>query len=287
MSLRAAVRLYSGRKYASTRHKLMEEWEELLTSIAQEIRDEVNPLFGSPKASDEIKLQEVGGKRTRIDAVAAQVLLRRLKDTRRSFVLISEECGELDFGSNPKEYLIVDEVDGTTNATHGIPFYATSFAICSGPHLSNAELGIVMNLSNGDIYKATRGAESRKNNSKLHPSQNQNLKEALMVLAASPPSAASIEQIIPLVENCNHIRHYGAAALELCLLAEGRIDAFVDLRERLRITDVAAALLILREAGGVAVGHPRNRLNARLRHNEKVSFACVKRHVRILRNLIN
>jgi myo-inositol-1(or 4)-monophosphatase len=257
----------------------VKEWDKLLPSIAEEIRDAVTSLFGRPEAAEDITLNEVKGKRTRIDATAARILLRRLKDSERSFILISEECGEIHFGSNPKEYLIVDEVDGTTNATHGIPFYATSLAICSGPHLSTAEQGIVMNLTNGDTYQATRGEGARKNGSKLQPSQNHNLKEALLVLDASPTSPSSIEQVIPLVEKCNHVRHYGAAALELCLLAEGRIDAFVDLRERLRITDVAAALLILREAGAVAVGHPRNRLNARLRHNEKVSFAAAGNQV--------
>ncbi len=250
----------------------MEEWNEFLTDIALEIQNKVKPLFGKPEASEEIWLKEVQGKRARIDAIAARVLLRRLKDSGRSFVLVSEECGELRFGPKPKHYLIVDEVDGTTNATHGIPFYATSLAICGGPRLSDAEEGVVVNLANGDTYIAERENGARKNGSKLHPSQNFDLKEALIVLDASPTTGASIADLIPLLQSCNHVRHYGAAALEMCLLAEGRIDAFVDLRERLRITDVAAALLVLREAGGAVVGRPRRRLDARLRHNEKVSF---------------
>lgn len=250
----------------------MDEWDEFLTSIALEIQNEVKPLFGKTEASEEIWLKEVKGKRARLDAVAARVLLRRLKDSGRSVVLVSEECGELRFGFNPKLYLIVDEVDGTTNATHGIPFYATSLAICDGPRLSDTEEGVVVNLANGDTYTAKRGSGARKNGTRLHSSQNFDLKEALIVVDAFPTSGASIADLIPLLQSCNHVRHYGAAALEICLLAEGRIDAFVDLRDRLRITDVAAALLVLREAGGAVVGRPRNRLNARLRHNEKVSF---------------
>ncbi len=250
----------------------MKEWDQFLTGIALQIQKEVKPFFGKPEASEEIWLKEVQGKRAKIDAIAARVLLRRLKDAGRSLVLVSEECGELRFGSNPRHYLIVDEVDGTTNATHGIPFYATSLAICDGPRLSNAEEGVVVNLANGDTYTARRGGGARKNGSKIHPSQNLDLKEALLVLDTSPTAGASIADLIPILQSCNHVRHYGAAALEMCLLAEGRIDAFVDLRERLRITDVAAALLVLREAGGAVVGRPRRRLDAPLRHNEKVSF---------------
>ncbi len=54
-----------------------------------------------------------------------------------------------------------------------------------------------------------------------------------------------------LIAQTKHIRHYGANALELCYVAEGLTDAFVDLRGRLRTTDVAAGFLIIKEAGGL------------------------------------
>lgn len=250
----------------------MDEWIDLLTSIAKEIRSEVLPIIGKPGASEEIWLKEVDGKRNRIDALAAKILLKRLKDSERSLILISEECGELRFGRNPKLYLIVDEVDGTTNATHDIPFYASSLAICDGPRILNATQGVVMNLANGDIYTAKRGGGAKKNGSKIHSSQSTELEEALLVLDAAPTTGATIKALIPLLRSCKHVRHYGAAALEICMLAEGKIDAFIDLRERLRITDVAAAFLILREAGGAAVGRPQKMLNVPLKHDEKVSF---------------
>ncbi len=262
----------------------MEDWVDFLRSIAEDIRNEVLPLFGKTEASREVWLKEVSDTRVRIDAVAARVLLRRLKDAGRSVMLVSEECGEVRFGTSPKQYLVADEVDGTTNATHGIPFYATSLALCDGPRLSDAQQGVVMNLANGDIYAAKRGGGAEKNGSKLHPSRRADLEEALLVLAASPSSGATVEELIPFFQSCKHIRHYGAAALELCLLAEGRIDAFVDLRDRLRVTDVAASLLVLREAGGAVVGHPRKTLGARLKHDKKVSFLAAGNE-RLLKNL--
>ncbi len=250
----------------------MEAWKEFLTDMAGEIREEVLPVVGSSEASEDVWVAEVRGKRNRIDGIAARILLRCLKESSRSVRLVSEECGDIRIGSNPKRYLVVDEVDGTTNASHGIPFSAISLALCGGPRLSNAILGVVMNLNNGDVYTAERGKGARKNGAKLRPSLQTDLEEALVVLDASPAEGESVRRIIPLIEFCKHVRHYGAAALEMCLLAEGRIDAFVDLRDRLRVTDVAASLLILREAGGVVTGRPKSALNAPLRHNEKVSF---------------
>ena len=64
-----------------------------------------------------------------------------------------------------------------------------------------------------------------------------------------------VKEVVPkvtaLIEKTKHIRHYGANALEVCYVANGLTDAFIDLRGKIRTTDVAAGFLIVKEAGGI------------------------------------
>jgi myo-inositol-1(or 4)-monophosphatase len=87
------------------------------------------------------------------------------------------------------------------------------------------------------------------------------------------------------MSEAKHIRHFGANALELCYVADGTIDAFVDIRGKLRTTDVAAAWLIIKEAGGIITTSEGKPLNARLDPRQKVEFiaaANIKIYERIL-----
>jgi myo-inositol-1(or 4)-monophosphatase len=77
-----------------------------------------------------------------------------------------------------------------------------------------------------------------------------------------------------LIEQTEHIRHFGANALELCYVADGTTDAFVDIRGKLRTTDMAAAWLILNEAGGKITSSSGEPLNVDLDPKQKVEFVA-------------
>ena len=85
-----------------------------------------------------------------------------------------------------------------------------------------------------------------------------------------------VKEIAPkltlLIEKTKHIRHFGANALELCYVADGTIEAFIDIRGKLRTTDMAAAFLIIKEAGGTMTTPTGNALDAKLSPEEKVKF---------------
>ncbi|WP_320415971.1 inositol monophosphatase family protein [Candidatus Nitrosotalea sp. TS] len=83
---------------------------------------------------------------------------------------------------------------------------------------------------------------------------------------------ASLQKLSPIISASNHIRHFGAVALELAIFASGRVDLFVDLREKLRVTDVAAGYLIALEAGGVIVDKNANPLDSGLGYDQRISF---------------
>jgi len=77
---------------------------------------------------------------------------------------------------------------------------------------------------------------------------------------------------MPVLQKSRHLRHLGANALELCYVADGTTDAFIDLRSKLRVTDIAAAYLILLEAGGIMVTPEGTELNAPLDAAQRLSF---------------
>jgi myo-inositol-1(or 4)-monophosphatase len=89
-----------------------------------------------------------------------------------------------------------------------------------------------------------------------------------------------------VMAEAKHLRHFGANALELCYVADGTIDAFIDIRGKLRTTDVAAASLIIREAGGILTTPEGRPLDSELDPKQKVEFIAAANgevHQRILR----
>jgi myo-inositol-1(or 4)-monophosphatase len=110
---------------------------------------------------------------------------------------------------------------------------------------------------------------------KIEPSKTVSLDDALIGLDLN---TYKVKQIAPkvtgLIEKTKHIRHFGANALELCYVADGSTDAFVDLRGKLRTTDVAAAFLIIKEAGGKVTTLSNQEVNVVLDPKQTVSFVA-------------
>jgi myo-inositol-1(or 4)-monophosphatase len=92
-------------------------------------------------------------------------------------------------------------------------------------------------------------------------------------------------KLTDLIQQTKHIRHYGANALELCYVANGLTDAFVDIRGKLRTTDVAAGFLIIKEAGGLVTGVNNQPVNVKLDPKQSLKFVAsgnIKIHETIL-----
>jgi myo-inositol-1(or 4)-monophosphatase len=110
---------------------------------------------------------------------------------------------------------------------------------------------------------------------KIEPSKTAELDDALIGLDLN---TYKIKEVAPkvsaLIEKTKHIRHFGANALELCYVADGLTDAFVDLRGKLRTTDVAAAFLIIKEAGGTVTTTDNQQVNVKLDPKQTVSFVA-------------
>ena len=152
--------------------------------------------------------------------------------------------------SEKKEYnWIVDPLDGTTNFVHGIPCYAISIAL---EHHGEIIVGVVYEVSRNECFYAYKGGGSFLDGKQIKVSQQKNISESL--IAAGFP-IYNFDRMQPLLycleymmRHTHGVRRMGAAAVDLCYVASGRVDAFFEYN--LNAWDVAAGALIVKEAGG-------------------------------------
>jgi myo-inositol-1(or 4)-monophosphatase len=148
---------------------------------------------------------------------------------------------------------IVDPLDGTTNWLHGYPEYAVSLAAADG---GGPRVALILNSATGERFEAVRGGGARRDGETIRVSDIADLRLALVgtgfpfkKLDALPDYLATFSRVLRATSG---IRRAGSAALDLCDLACGRLDAFFEYW--LMPWDVAAGGLIVREAGGVFEG---------------------------------
>lgn len=146
---------------------------------------------------------------------------------------------------------IVDPIDGTVNFVYGLPFYAVSIAAAVD---GEVEVGYVINVANADEFAAIRGEGSwtytEDGPIRLKAPEVERLDHALVATGFSyvpEVRTAQAEAVAKLLPKVRDIRRTGSAALDLCGLAAGRYDAYVE--QGLKAWDLAAGGLIAREAG--------------------------------------
>jgi myo-inositol-1(or 4)-monophosphatase len=147
---------------------------------------------------------------------------------------------------------VVDPLDGTTNYMHGYPHYAVSVAVARG---SEVLAGVVYDPVAEKCFAARAGAGAWCDGTRLWPSQARQVSEALV--AVSLPARVRREDtdlldFVKAVQMCQGVRRSGSAALNLAYVASGALDAFW--AAHIHPWDVAAGVLLVREAGGVASG---------------------------------
>jgi myo-inositol-1(or 4)-monophosphatase len=122
-------------------------------------------------------------------------------------------------------------------------------------------LGMVKNYATGDLYSAVKGKGAYLNGKKLTPSSKNELSQVSLGAYVYRMDMGKIEV---LCKSVRRMRIMGAVAIELSYVADGTYDAFVDVRNNLRIVDLAAAKLILEESGGIVTDRYGDILNGEL-----------------------
>jgi myo-inositol-1(or 4)-monophosphatase len=188
--------------------------------------------------------------------VAAQDLIREtiLKAFPDHDFLAEEEaaervkCGQAAICERRSDFRwIVDPLDGTMNYVHRLPGYAVSIALEIGTEL---EVGVVFDPVSNEQFVAQRGKGARLNGKPIKSSGCQRLEQALVAISFSPHvdrDSPEVKRFVELLLASQSVRRMGSAALNLCYVAAGRLDAY--LATSVSAWDVAAGVLILREAG--------------------------------------
>ncbi|MGD9780228.1 bifunctional fructose-bisphosphatase/inositol-phosphate phosphatase [Methanomethylovorans sp.] len=222
---------------------LLELCERVSAASYKAIKD----LVGKPEAYTTLYIGADGTPTKLIDDASESAIILELEKAGRSTRIISEECGEKIIGCDPKIALIMDPLDGTHNAAMGIPFYSISIAIAN-PCLSGINFGYVKDFTTGDVYCAELGKGAYLNGNRIYTSARSDIMDFCVSVYGYHPHVTKTTNLCQAVRR---IRILGCVSLELCYVACGKLDAFVDVRGSLRLTDVAAGTLILEEAGGI------------------------------------
>jgi len=228
----------------------------LLKKIALNVYDAIHPILGSKKAAEKAQRGAGGDISMQIDLIAENIVINTLENEKVNLLLISEELGEQYIGNKEEaiksqNVLIIDPVDGSNNAVRGIPYCSISIAYAIGKSIKDIKKAVVLDLVSKDIYWAVKGEGAFLNDNKIHVS-NLNLSDNCFYELNLPKKSAftNIERLKPMIERFYRIRILGSSALTLCQVAKGSMEAFINLRDSNRLVDVAAGLLILKEANG-------------------------------------
>jgi myo-inositol-1(or 4)-monophosphatase len=185
---------------------------------------------------------------TEVDRASEALIVAGLRAARPHDAIVGEE-GTADTGTSGVRWL-VDPIDGTTNYLYGYPAYAVSIA---AEVAGQVEVGVVADASNGEVFTAVRGFGAQRDGVALQVVDHEELATALVGTGFSyladrrARQAQVLTSVLPVVRD---VRRAGSAALDLCWVAAGRLDAFYE--KGLGPWDLAAGALIATEAGARA-----------------------------------
>jgi myo-inositol-1(or 4)-monophosphatase len=202
---------------------------------------------------DKIKVEQKGRNDfvSEVDRMAEQAVISVIHKHYPDHAIMAEESG----AQGDSEYLwVIDPLDGTTNYLHRFPVFCVSVGLM---HKGRLEHGAVYDPMRQELFTASRGQGAHLDGRRIRVSNNTLLERALIGTGFPfRESNKSLPPYMKMLENAimhtAGIRRAGAAALDLCYVAAGRLDAFWE--TGLSIWDMAAGALIIREAGGIVSG---------------------------------
>lgn len=216
-----------------------EQMSGLLTSTAAAVRAALDSHHAGPPGAETggVDMRRKGARlgQYEFDLVADNAALDVLRGA--DVGVLSEESGLRD--AERDVIVVMDPVDGSTNASRSLPWYACSLCAVDsrGPWVA-----LVVNLATGVRWEAIRGAGAKRDGVQIRTSSAATLGESLVALNGHPSRHLGWRQY----------RSLGATALDICSVADGSIDATVDCTtDALGVWDYLGAMLVLREAGGI------------------------------------
>lgn len=253
-------------------------WLDICPKIAEEVEEAISLAREDPNVTSVTKIGADGTPTHKIDEYAENAAIDVLKSTGKSLIVISEEIGTVKLGEGPAEtVLIMDPLDGTTNAMKNLPCYGISIAIAQingdasleDVTLADIEVAFVKNFPTGDTYLAVKDRYATKNGEAIHVSQVEEAKKATLSTYLYRSSC----DMNNIYSHVRRMRIMGAIAVEMCFVAEGIYDVFLD-TEAVRVLDIAASQLIIKEAGGYITDINSNVLSSQIDLLEKTTIVA-------------
>ena len=244
-----------------------------MKAVLNKIADEVMRQYhGLPKDfAGHVKVGRgaSGSETSKIDKFAEDAVLGYIERENIELNVLSEEVGHVDRGAG--KTLVLDPIDGTLNCTHGIPFFSVSLAICTN-RMSDCDFALVKNLYSGDTYFARRGGGATFNGHRIVVSKYVQ-DDSVLIMYDGKDAAPETERVRKIP---SRVRTMGCASLEMCLVAQGAVNGHYmncsNPARMIRVVDIAASALILREAGGEMCDLEGNKYDISLSLDDRKNF---------------
>ena len=182
------------------------------------------------------------------DRRAEKIIFEELQYARPKYGFLMEESGVVE-GSDPSRRWIIDPLDGTTNFLHGIPHWAISIALEVDGEIT---IGLIYDPIKDEMFTAEKNGGAFMRRKRLRVSGRNDLMHASIATGAPRRAKAKQDQFLKeykaVLNFAPGLRRFGAAALDLAYVAAGRCEAFWE--RDLQAWDIAAGMLIVKEAGG-------------------------------------
>jgi len=251
-----------------------------LRELSVRIAGEASGFLRDLREDDEQAIETVSGETIKADVEAEQYILELLKAEGFSGLVVTEERGVVELGKD-NMIALIDPLDGSTNYKVGIPWCSVSIGFSlkrRGAKLRDVIAGAVYPVYEGYPYSFYKGGGVYFGEVKIDKNTSNQYFESfgktiMTVYEDDPEAIEFIKEIYKYLESkfgSIKIRSLGSAALELALTAMGRIGYFVDLRAKLRVTDVAVGFGMIRESGGVYTDESGREINNGIERLERV-----------------
>lgn len=195
---------------------------------------------------------------TSVDRKVEKLIIKKISLKYPNHSIVAEESGK--YNRDPKYKWFIDPIDGTTNFVHGYPCFCISIAFTKDDIV---EFGLVKNPLTNELYSAIRNHGAKLNGKTILVSKIKKLRESLLITGFPYDKKTSrrnnFNNFQNLTKFSHGVRRDGAAALDLCYIAQGVADGFWEIK--LSPWDVAAGFLIVGEAGGKITGFKGKQFN--------------------------
>lgn len=223
-------------------------------TIAVRAGETVMPYFNQPH--QETVKTNIYDVVTEGDKAAEAVLIPALQEAFPQHGIVSEEGGVGLIAASEAEYSwYVDPIDGTTNFANNLPFFAVSIALAD--RAFNPLVGVVYNPVSRELFSAAKDCGATLNNNRIHVTRNDALNRAVLSTGFSYERHTQPDNNLraweAMLMAARDMRRFGAAALDLCFVAAGRLDGYWE--RYIHSWDCLAGILCVTEAGGMATDY--------------------------------